>query len=201
MNDLIITPKNLTVVPDWEEAKHYIIPVIDRIPESTGYVPAVRTYDTLSTKITEQLRLCIAYIYNGIIIPLSEYLLKKWSVTVAAVQLAIEDNLSRVLPMLQLIEHNKDGFVYYTLNHPIPVFNSILPFYKTFQYGIHKNFGETYYMAVPERTTSVIFDNSQVSRYPEVLRNDVLMTYDCSTKALSSELIEVSSAGVIPILD
>jgi len=199
-NALLSLEKKCTPLPDWETAKQYIrlfLISADKMNKSISLL----NDEYLSSYITNRIKMFMVLSYGECIIPLREELLKQWDVSFADIRLAMEDSMKNLLPLTQLEEHNKNGFVYFTVHHPQSILNSVMPFYKPFQYFMHKELGETYYMAIPEQRTAVLFSKQFLPEYSSTLRNDILLTFDCSSQFLSPELIEVSDAGVLAVMD
>lgn len=197
---LLSAEKKCRQIPDWETARHHVHPLLMSAEKKEDSI-ALLDDEYLWSLITNNIKMCMVLSYKDCIIPLREELLTKWDVTFAEIRLAMEDKMTSLMPQTQLEEHTKNGFVYFTVHHPQSIFNAVMPFYKPFQYNMHKELGETYYMAVPEQRTAVIFSKKYLRQYPSVLRNDILLTYECSSHFLSPELIEVSDAGVIAVMD
>lgn len=192
--------KKCTPVPDWKSAKQYIRPFLISADTMNKSISLLND-EYLSSFITNRIKMFMVLSYGECIIPLREELLKQWDVTFADIRLAMEDSMTNLLPLTQLEEHNKNGFIYFTVHHPQSLLNSVMPFYKPFQYFMQKELGETYYMAIPEQRTAVLFSKQHLPEYSSTLRNDILLTFDCSSQYLSPELIEVSDAGVLTVMD
>ncbi|AEE16335.1 hypothetical protein [Treponema brennaborense] len=194
-----ISPQNL---PAWEQARTSILPFLAPVESPRDFAPALRSHDTLAAMLTDKIKMYIAFFYKGIVIPLTEYLIRQWNVSWSSVRLAMDENMAALMHAVSLKPHvSPSGFSYYSVSHPLPICNSSLPFYKPFQRELHERFGETFYMAVPEKTTSVIFPANELTAYEAKLRNDVILTHDCSARPLSTELLEVSEAGVVALCD
>ncbi|MCM1320823.1 MAG: hypothetical protein NC176_04520 [Treponema brennaborense] len=191
----------MNTMPSWEQAKHAVFPW----PEPQSCLKsdslAQRPQDTLVAFITKKIKLYVVCLWNDILYPINDFLIKTWNVSWAAVRLAIEENMMRIMRDAVFKKHVCGQFSYYTLHHALPVFNSVLPFFKPFQAEAQKKFGGTFYFSVPERTTSVFFAKSALPMYVKQLRNDILLTHDCSARALSTELIEISPSGLVALLD
>ena len=196
-----IDKKNFDILPSWETARKSILPWLESVDTKRDFTPALRIQDTLATMITEKIKMCIAYFYEGIIIPLTGYIIQRWNVSWAAVRLAMDENMHSIMQAARIIPHNSAyGFNYMTVSHPVPAYNASLAFYKPFQNQIHQKMGDTYYMALPEHSTTIVFDQQQLQHYSTELRNDILLTYDCAAAPLTTELLEVSSAGIVTLL-
>ncbi len=200
-NALLSSAKTCTAVPEWKTAKDFIRPFLISAETAANNSIARIDDEHFSSFLTNRIKMFMVLTYGECIIPLREELLKKWEVSFADIRLAMEDTMTNLLPQTQLEEHNKNGFVYFTVHHPQPLLNAVLPFYKPFQYVMRKELGEIYYMAVPEQHTSVLFAKEHVESYSTTLRNDILLTFECSSHFLSPELIEVSDAGAIAVMD
>ncbi len=200
-NALFIAQNKCKELPPWNVAKNHIRPYLIS-SEDASYALMIRNSDAFfSSYLTERIRMVMVLAYGDCIVPLREELLKKWDVNFAQTRIAMEDTMTKLVPQTNLEEHKKEGFVYFTVHHPQSILNSVIPFYKPFQHVLKKELGEPYYMAVPEQRTAVLFSKNYALQYEKVLRNDVLLTYECSSQYLSPELIEVSDAGVFAVMD
>jgi hypothetical protein len=198
---IIETSKFPVELPSWTIARNLIIPCIDVVNQNEDSLPARRSSDVLVSRLTDKIKMTLALFYDGMFIPLSEYILRSWDVSFAIVRLAMEENMYRIMGQSQLEEHRNAATIYYTLHHPISVFNSVLPFFRHFQIQFSAMVGFPYYMVLPEKTTAVFFSQEKLGSYARFLRDDIFLTYDCSTQSLSTELIEVSADGLISVCD
>lgn len=201
---LIVLParKQQVEIPGWETSRHLIFPFLESVScdsAKRGDVAAQNAFDPLSGMLTDCIKMSIALFYMGSVIPLSESLIREWSVNMAAIRLAMDANVSLVARTSRLERHDKGSFFYYTVHSDAAPFNSVLPFYAPFQETAAALLGSPFYFSVPERRTVILFGAEYLSRYEAELRNDILLTRDASTSALSPELIEVSASGVLPI--
>jgi hypothetical protein len=199
-----ITPGNdrNLLVPSWDTSRKLVFPFLESVSCSSRALPSVGAqteYDPLSGMLTGCIKMTLSLFWNGAIIPLSESLLREWAVTIAAVRLAMDANLSLVAQSSRLLARTKGSLSYYSLQTDASPFNSALPFYAPFQGKIASMLGSPFYFAVPERRTVILFGAESLPFYLRDLRDDVLLTRDTSTSALSPELIEVSDSGVLPV--
>ena len=196
------TEQRLDVIPVWEQARHSIVPYLEPVHSSKDCVPALRCSDSLAGMLTNKIKMYIAVICKDIIVPLSELILRKWNVSWNTVRLAMDENMAKLARLLTFEDHiSPHGFSYISLHHPVPAYTSSLAFYKPFRDRMCGYWGDTYYMAAPERSTVVMFGREELPKYVGNFRNDVLLTYDCSVHPLSSELVEVSPQGIVTLLD
>ena len=195
-------------VPAWETARYLVFPLLEPVTcasRSSGQGSGISSVapqtelDPLSGMLTSCIKMTISLFYHGAIIPLSESLIREWAVSMATVRLAMDANMSLVARSSSLESHQKGPITYYTVRSDAAPFNSALPFYTPFQETAAALLGSPFYFAVPERRTVVLFGREALPRYQEDLRNDILLTRDSSTSALSPELIEVSESGVLPV--
>lgn len=189
-------------VPDWATASRLVFPFLEPTACSSGKpadVSARNPFDPLSGMLTNCIKMSLALFYQGSVIPLSETLIREWSINLATVRLAMETNLSLVARSARFEMHRKDSLFYYSVHSGAAPFNSVLPFYAPFQKAAASFLGSPFYFAVPERRTVILLGKESVSRYPTELRDDVFLTYETSTASLSPELIEVSESGVLPV--
>ncbi len=189
-------------VPDWETARHLVFPFLESVgdtPARADAVSARNAFDPLSGMPTDCIKMSLALFYHGSVIPLSESLIREWSVNMAAVRLAMDANMSLVARSSRFELHKKGSFYYYSVHSDASPFNSALPFYGPFQETAAAMLGSPFYFAVPERRTVIMFGREELPRYRSELRNDILLTWDTSTSALSPELIEVSESGALPV--
>lgn len=196
-------------VPAWEIARNLVFPLLEPVPcasnsptRASGFssVAPQTEFDPLSGMLTSCIKMTISLFYHGAIIPLSESLIREWAVSLATVRLAMDANLSLVARSSRLEAHQKGPITYYTVRSDAAPFNSALPFYTPFQETAAALLGSPFYFAVPERRTVILFGREVLPHYQQDLRNDILLTRDSSTSALSPELIEVSESGVLPVL-
>ncbi|HIW36257.1 MAG TPA: hypothetical protein IAA30_04680 [Candidatus Treponema faecavium] len=196
------TEQGLESVPVWEQARACIVPYLEPAHSAKEYVPALRSSDSLVGMITNKIKMYIAVICKGIIVPLSEAILRTWDVTWKTVRLAMDENMARLSELITYEEHTSPrGFAYMSLHHPVPAYTSSLAFYKPFRDKMCRYWGGSYYMAAPERSTVVLFGKEELPKYVGSFRDDVLLTYDCSMRPLSGELLEVSPQGIVTLLD
>ncbi len=195
----IITAKNLVTIPDWQTAKDSILPILAPVETNKETLPALRSDDMLCRLVTDNIKMYLACVYNGAIIRLTENLIAQWSVSFAIISLAIDENLSRFVSDVYFEKHYNNRFEYFTMHHPVASISPLLLFYKPFQQALCSKFGSTFYAAVPELSTAVIFRKKFVKAYEKRLRDDVILTYDCSTRPLSKELIEISKDGAFSV--
>ncbi len=201
MNDFELQPVIPGEIPEWEQAHRLVFPFLQPVSGSSAFVPALTSDDILAGMVTAHIKMCIALYYRGSVIPLTDRLIREWSVSIAIVRLAMEENINTFMNMIRSEQHEKDGIVYYTINNQLPFFDSMLPVFKPFQKTMLEKLGTPCYFAVPERRTAVLFGNEYISSYQDTLRDDIILTHDCSSRALSTELIEVSPDGIIPVMD
>ena len=190
---------NLLSIPDWETAKDTLLPLLAPADNKKESLPALRSDDILCRFVTNNIKMYLACIYNGSVIPLTENLLAQWSVSAALISLAIDENLSKLASDACFERHKNGRFEYFSLHHPIGFISPLLLFYRPFQDALCEKFGGTFYAAAPEITTAVVFKKKYANSYNRVLRDDVILTYDCSTKPLSKELIEISNDGAFSV--
>jgi hypothetical protein len=201
----VISPRNSSArieVPDWNTASRLVFPFLEPAPCAAGVaseVAARNAFDPLSGMLTNCIKMSLALFYQGSVIPLSESLIHEWSINVATVRLAMESNMALVARTCRFERHRRDSLVYYSLHTAAAPFNSVLPFYAPFQETAAALLGSPFYFAVPERRTAILLGKDAVNRYPSELRDDVFLTYETSSSALSTELLEVSEFGVLPI--
>lgn len=189
-------------VPDWNTASRLVFPFLEPAPCAAGIaaeVAARNSFDPLSGMLTNCIKMSLALFYRGSVIPLSESLIREWSINVATVRLAMESNMALVARTCRFERHRRDSLVYYSLHTAAAPFNSVLPFYAPFQETASALLGSPFYFTVPERRTAILLGKDAVSCYPSELRDDVFLTYETSSSSLSTELIEVSEFGVLPI--
>lgn len=187
-------------VPAWETARNLVFPLLESVPCTARSSVAPQTEnDPLSGMLTSCIKMTISLFYQGAIIPLSESLIREWAVSMATVRLAMDANMSLVARSSRLESHQKGSITYYTVRSDAAPFNSALPFYTPFQETAAALLGSPFYFAVPERRTVILFGREALPHYQQDLRNDILLTRDSSTSALSPELIEVSESGVLPV--
>ncbi len=151
--------------------------------------------------VSSQVKMFLACFYNGQVIPLSQHLLAQWAITASAVHLAVEENMQRIARNCELKKCSNGWFDYYSVQAELPVFNAALLFYKPFQFALQQKFGESFCAVMPELTCGIVFDRKNAELYAKAMRDDVLLTYECSSKPLSTELLEISSYGVVPLAD
>ena len=72
-------------------------------------------------------------------------------------------------------------------------------FYQPFQETVAALLGFPFYFAVPERRTVILFGKETLPRYLGDFRDDILLTYETSTRSLSPELIEASESGLVTV--
>lgn len=188
-------------VPNWNTAKDFLLPYLAPIEENQETTPALRSNDLLCSLLTSRIKMYLACFYQGSVIPLTENLISEWSVSTAIVQMAIEENMAKYVPYTKIEKHENREFEYYSIHNELPFFNSLLLFYAPFQSALQEKLGETFYAAAPEIRTGIVFHRKFISKYTELLRDDVLLTHDCSLHPLSRELIEISSEGTLAVLD
>ena len=179
-----------------------MFPFLEPTPCAAGVaseVAARNAFDPLSGMLTNCIKMSLALFYRGSVIPLSESLIREWSINVATVRLAMESNMALVARTSRFERHGRGSLSYYSLHTAAAPFNSVLPFYAPFQETAAALLGSPFYFAVPERRTAILLGKDAVSRYPSELRDDVFLTYETSSSSLSTELIEVSEFGVLPI--
>lgn len=189
-------------VPDWETASRLVFPFLEGAPcasRSPSDVAARNSFDPLSGMLTNCVKMSLALFYRGSVIPLSESLIREWSINVAAVRLAMESNLAILARSCRFEPHHKGSFAYYSVHTDAAPFNSVLPFYAPFQETAAALLGSPFYFSVPERRTAILFGKESLPRYLADLRDDIFLTYETSTAALSPELIEVSESGTLPV--
>ncbi len=199
-------------IPSWEIAQRLVFPHLEPVPCAViGSAPSINFTaslarsaaqtgsDPLSSLLTGCLKMTLALFYGGAIIPLSENLLREWSVSLASVLFAMDANLGLVSRSSWLVPHEKGPIHYYSLHSDAAPFNSAVPFFPPFQAQMARVLGSPFYFAVPERRTVILFGAEYLPFYRKDLRDDVLLTWDDSTSALSPELIEVSESGALPV--
>lgn len=199
MINTLTESNTLITIPDWSTAKKSILPVLAPADNKNESLPALRANDILCRLVTDNIKMYLACIYNDSVIALTENLISQWSVTAAIIGLAIDENLSNLASDVHFEKHINGGFKYYTIHHPIASISPLLLFYKPFQQALCSKFGKTFYAAVPEISTAVIFEEKYIKSYGKVLRDDILLTHDCSTRPLSKELIEISKDGAYSV--
>lgn len=204
--------KHLIDIPGWQTASRLVFPYLesvsapvigapDRNVARLSDVSARRETDPLSRMLTANIKMSLALLYLGSVIPLSESLLREWSVSIATVLLAMDDNLALVARTCRLRrQETGSGLEYFSLHSDAAPFNSALPFWPPFQDLAARLLGSPFYFAVPERRTVVLFARDLYLGQAERLRNDVLLTYETSTSSLSPEIIEVSESGTLPVM-
>jgi hypothetical protein len=194
-------------LPDWERAKPNIFPLLEHIsPEKTSLparIPTLTPDDVLSSELTSHIRMNLACFYQTAVIPLTDNIVRNWSISISMLQLALEENMANFTIKTTFEKHEKDGFIYYTVNTPVPYFNSLIPFYKPMRRQISGFLDYPFYFAIPERQTVILFDDDHLPRYSKILRNDVLLTHECSARAhtISPELIQASEEGITAVMD
>jgi len=202
-NPILRPSRNAQIgIPDWNTARNLVFPLLEGEICSTGRrdeVLAQSLGDPLSGMVTNCIKMSLALFYQGAVIPLSEALIREWSINMAAVRLAMDANMALVDRSSRFEMHKKGSFYYYSLHSDAAPFTSILPFYRPFQEKAAALLGSPFYFAVPERRTVILFGAEGLTRYAAELRDDILLTYETSTRALSPELIEVSESGVLPV--
>ena len=189
-------------IPDWNTASHLIFPFLESVSvpsEKHTDVIALNPFDTLSGMVTNYIKMTLTLFYHGTIIPLTESMIRDWSITIAGIQLAMESNMALLARSSRFELHKKGTLYYYSVHSDAAPFNSVLPFYAPFQEAISAMIGSPFYFAVPERRTVILFGKETLSGYLENFHDDIFLAYETSTSALSPELIEVSESGVIPI--
>ena len=199
MNNSIMAADKLLTIPDWQIAKDTILPILAHVDNKEESLPALRANDILCRLVTDNIKMYLACAYNGTVIALTENLIAQWSVSAAIISLAIDENLSKFVSDVYFERHYNGSFEYFTMHHPVASITPQLLFYKPFQQSLCARFGSTFYAAVPELTTAVIFKEKYAKFYDKHLRDDVLMTYECSTRPLSKELIEISKDGAFSV--
>lgn len=199
MKNTILTSQAL--LPDWNEAKNSIFPILSPYKTSKNKLMALKNQDILCMFVSSQVKMFLACFYNGKIIPLSQQLLAQWAITASAVHLAVEENMRRIAQNTRLKKCNNGWFDYYSVQAELPVFNAALLFYKPFQFALQQKFGESFCAVAPELTCGIVFDRKHAQLYAKAMRDDVHLTYECSSKSLSTELLEISSYGVVPLAD
>ena len=208
-HDLLVLPGKINglEIPDWNIARHLVFPYLEPaagidntsvFPGCRADVSAQNSFEPLSGMITGSIKMSLAIFYQGRVIPLSESLIREWSISVAAVRLAMDINISLVARSVRLVPHKKGSFVYHSLHSDAAPFNSALPFYTPFQETAAALLGSPFYFAVPERRTVILFGADMLPLYRNELRDDIFLTYETSTSSLSTELIEVSESGTLP---
>lgn len=201
----VISPqKRQADLPSWDIASRLVFPFLEQIPRCSGTecdFAARNPSDILSAALTGYVKMSIALFYRGAVIPLTESLVREWAVSMASVYLAMDANLALVTRSSRLERHESGRIRYYTVHSDAAPFNSALPFYKPFQEMVSRELGFPFYFAVPERRTVVLLGQESLPSYWGALRNDVLLTRDTSSSALSPELIEVSESGVFPVCE
>lgn len=200
-NEIITLNKHDKELPLWEDAQYRIIPYLEPITPNNEFLPALRSNEPLAIKVTSKVKMYLAYFNNNSILLLTDEILQKWSVSWAAIQLALDKNMFEIMESTQVNYHEDGFFPYFSVNNPVPVFNSLMPFYKPFRAQMTKLLGTLYYGAIPERNTAIFFEKEFLKTYPKQMRNDILLTYECSTHPLTSELLEISTDEVLSILD
>jgi hypothetical protein len=189
-------------LPDWRVARNCIMPFLEPVSAGSGAVVPViaeRPFDTLSGMVTDCIKMTLSLFYRGMVIPLSDALIHEWAIGMASVRLAMEENIARIARSTRFELHASGSATYYSVHTDLAPFNSILPFYVPFQESTAALLGSPYYFAVPERRTVIVFGRETLPNYVRDLRDDIHLTYETSTRALSPELIEVSESGLIPI--
>lgn len=197
-----VSPTVIETLPDWETARHFVFPLLEPVYSSNRSMPDVSAsalFDPLSAMLTSVIKTTLALFYQGAIIPLSEGILRDWAITVSAVQLAMEYNLAVLASTSRFELHRRERLQYWSLHTAAAPFNSVLPFHAPFRARIAELLGMPFYFAVPDRKTVILFSRESLPLYPGELRRDILLERDCSTCPLSSELLEVSSSGVLAI--
>ena len=191
-----------TEVPEWNIANRLIFPFLEGIPSGSGKpadVTARTPYDPLSGMLSNCIKMSLALFYRGAVIPITENLIREWAISFATLRIAMETNVSLVARTSRFEKHEKAGTVYYSVHSGAAPFNSILPFYQPFQETVAAMLGFPFYFAVPERRTVILLGKESLSRYPGDFHDDVKLTYETSTRSLSSELIEVSESGLLTV--
>lgn len=199
MIETITASNKLLTIPDWQTAKDTLLPVLAPADNKKESLPALRANDILCRLVTENIKMYLACAYNGAVIALTENLIAQWSVSAAIISLAIDENLSKFVADVYFEKHFNGRFEYFTVHHPVSSIVPTLIFYKPFQQALCAKFGSTFYATVPELSTAVIFKKKYAKSYAKMLRDDVLLTYECSTKPLSKELIEISKDGAFAV--
>jgi len=199
MIDTLTESNTLITIPDWPTAKESILPVLAPADNNKESLPALRANDILCRLVTDNIKMYLACIYNDSVIALTENLIAQWSVTSAIIGLAIDENLSKLASDIYFEKHINDRFEYYTIHHPVASVSPLVLFYKPFQQALCSKFGNTFYAAVPEISTAVIFKEKYVKNYEKYLRDDIFLTHECSTRPLSKELIEISKDGAFSV--
>jgi len=197
-----ITERCSTEVPEWNVANSLIFPFLEGIPSGSGKpadVTARTPYDPLSCMLSTCIKMSLALFYRGTVIPITESLIREWAVSFATLRIAMESNVSLVAQTSTLVRHDKAKTGYYSVHSAASPFNSILPFYQPFQETVAALLGFPFYFAVPERRTVVLFGKETLPRYLGDFHDDILLTYETSTRSLSPELIEVSESGLVTV--
>lgn len=195
-----IQPKQ--TIPCWNVAQHYVFPLLEPITINKGNKPDVLAstfFDPLSAMLTSGIKMTLALFYQGAIVPLSEMILREWSITFATVRLAMEHNLAVLGSSSRLEHHTRTSLSYWSLHTQIPLFNSVLPFFNSFRESLTNILGNPFYFSVPNRRTVILFKKETLSLYTSELKRDLLLEFECSTNPLSPELLEVSQSGVLTI--
>jgi len=197
-----ITERCSTEVPEWNIANHLIFPLLEGIPSGSGKpadVSARTPYDPLSGMLSNCIKMSLALYYRGTVIPLTESLISEWAVSFYTIRIAMESNVSLVARTSRFERHEKAGTGYFSVHTDASPFNAILPFYQPFQETVAALVGFPFYFAVPEHRTVILFGKETLPRYLGDFHDDILLTYETSTRSLSSELIEVSESGLLTV--